>query len=949
MTTQTTPPLPPDFSTLSPAALATLDHLTALQSRLARATSEAEILATLALALDDPASAWLTLNYLPTEADNTTTELTTVVVWHDDRVAADEAALYRRFTWAGLDLNPMTIESGTLVFVDDIQTQAPGRYRAWPDRTAYRTGVLIPLQSGGQWQGVVEIYGAAVRAFSPLEQFYLSRLLEPLAAAVAGRRADLQRQTTLAETESLYLAGTAISENGEPEAVLKALHRYTVLNRATHLLLFLEPDEAPAFDNLAMVVWSGVHEPFDHAVPPTVLRLLRQQQDIAWVWSGGLPFNSPLVPLRAWLQTIDLAAGLLLPLLVGDLKIGTILALGSADFTASETERRHLQALSTQAAVALQNQQSTHLAQQRAAQLEVLYALSHRLQAALELPEILELVTSSLPLPAAQRITLFTYGRNRAGVVESLLVAADQVMDADLSPLSPQTRYTEGLSTVWPPLFSTTEQFLTDLETQLTAAERHDLPWLDAETRSMVIFPLLVGSLHLGLILVQSASPDAFEDEALAGYRSIMSQVAVAVDNRRLFNQLQDRMTKLKAAAAVSGQLADLFSLDALMQRATETLWRSFNYHRVRLFLSESDDRYLLPGAQMGHDITAETPFDGIAPADSPTLAARAAFSFEPVVLSQAVSDAEAAGLTPQTRSAVAIPLIVAEQFVGVLEVAQDEADFFDDDELRPLLTIADQLAVNVINVRRLEEIRQRATLMENLSEVQTGLSQAVTEAEVLAVVAPALTLSARPALSLGYLDADVHGQPQQLRLTARWVDGQAEAIEDDATSQPLSTLPGSHLWVSTPTDLLVVSDVQQDDRLAAAEQTALAEMQIGALIVVPLYAAGRWQGILSLTWQQAREPDAVEQALLGQLREPITAVVAARRAVLAQQQALEDSQRRAQREETIRQITERMRGAGSLQSLVQITAQELGRRLDVQAVDVALGLFEDTPPRRRR
>ena len=52
-----------------------------------------------------------------------------------------------------------------------------------------------------------------------------------------------------------------------------------------------------------------------------------------------------------------------------------------------------------------------------------------------------------------------------------------------------------------------------------------------------------------------------------------------------------------------------------------------------------------------------------------------------------------------------------------------------------------------------------------------------------------------------------------------------------------------------------------------------------------------------------------------------------------------EQTQRRARREQTIREITEKMRAAASLEDLVKTTAQELGRRFAVEYTSVKLGV----------
>jgi hypothetical protein len=55
-----------------------------------------------------------------------------------------------------------------------------------------------------------------------------------------------------------------------------------------------------------------------------------------------------------------------------------------------------------------------------------------------------------------------------------------------------------------------------------------------------------------------------------------------------------------------------------------------------------------------------------------------------------------------------------------------------------------------------------------------------------------------------------------------------------------------------------------------------------------------------------------------------------------------EDTRQRAGREQTIRQITEKMRAATSMDELVKVAAEELGERLSADHAVVELGIETD-------
>ena len=59
----------------------------------------------------------------------------------------------------------------------------------------------------------------------------------------------------------------------------------------------------------------------------------------------------------------------------------------------------------------------------------------------------------------------------------------------------------------------------------------------------------------------------------------------------------------------------------------------------------------------------------------------------------------------PDIRSEVAVPLIVQDRVVGVMDLESDRVGFFTDDHVRTLTLLAPQIASSVENARLYEEI----------------------------------------------------------------------------------------------------------------------------------------------------------------------------------------------------------------------------------------------------
>ncbi|HEY1407430.1 MAG TPA: GAF domain-containing protein, partial [Promineifilum sp.] len=91
----------------------------------------------------------------------------------------------------------------------------------------WRSLVLIPLRRSGEWQGLIMLGWPAPYELSVDERFVLERLHEPLAATIAGRRADLAQQAALTQTR------TALADQARLSGELRAVFDVSVTTAAT--------------------------------------------------------------------------------------------------------------------------------------------------------------------------------------------------------------------------------------------------------------------------------------------------------------------------------------------------------------------------------------------------------------------------------------------------------------------------------------------------------------------------------------------------------------------------------------------------------------------------------------------------------------------------------------------------------------------------------------------
>jgi GAF domain-containing protein len=74
----------------------------------------------------------------------------------------------------------------------------------------------------------------------------------------------------------------------------------------------------------------------------------------------------------------------------------------------------------------------------------------------------------------------------------------------------------------------------------------------------------------------------------------------------------------------------------------------------------------------------------------------------------------------PLTRSEVALPLLIRNRLLGVLDIQSDMPDAFGMDDVDVLQTLADQVAVAIDNARLVDETQSAITQLEALTSVRT-------------------------------------------------------------------------------------------------------------------------------------------------------------------------------------------------------------------------------------
>lgn len=190
-------------------------------------------------------------------------------------------------------------------------------------------------------------------------------------------------------------------------------------------------------------------------------------------------------------------------------------------------------------------------------------------------------------------------------------------------------------------------------------------------------------------------------------FNDMAHQIKTLVDT--LEQRVATRTQRLEIIAALSERLTGILDFDALLQELVKQVKDNFNYYHAHVYIVDDKGQNLIMIAgvgEAGEKMKAQSHQIAL---DAPTsLVARAARSGEIVSVDNVreVEDWLPNPLLPDTYSEMAVPIVVEDQIVGVLDVQEDKIAGLDEGDANVLRSLANQVAVAIRNARLFDEVK---------------------------------------------------------------------------------------------------------------------------------------------------------------------------------------------------------------------------------------------------
>ncbi len=583
--------------------------------------------------------------------------------------------------------------------------------------------VAVPLMVGGRVLGVMAVQSFTTpRLYGKHDLELLTAVANQAAIAIQNARLFENAQNRLAELTALQETSRAVASTLELDKLLNliAQQAITLLQGGGGIVNLIDWDKeedevVAALGNQASAL--GTRNRLEDALSGWVA--LHNQPVI----SNQLQDDNRVDP-RFQSGEIPGRSAVIAPLTVKGQVVGTLVVMdrpGGFD----QADLNLLMTFADQAATAIENARLYEQAQRRAAQATLIYEMGRRVSGELELealaPEAVAAVRDAFDYYSVALLLL----DGEAGHLKMQAIARD-----DIGVIAPDVRIPIGKGMIG--CAAATGQ------TQVSGDVSQDPRYLEmgkVDTKSELSVPIKSGQKVIAVLDIQGDELDAFDASDVMVMETVADQIAVAIDNARLYEETARRLAEMRVLQEMALATASTLDFDQVLTRAIQIIHRSLGIEHLSFALpSESGDYLVVHPAYIGFD---SSPDGSVRLSLEESVCGRVYASGQPELISDTATVSYYYNVSDALRSNLAVPVRVGDRVAAVLNVESAEPGAFGERDLRTFEAIATQLGIVMQNAqlyeaaqqelaerkRAEEEIRRRSAQLEALQQVSLEIT----------------------------------------------------------------------------------------------------------------------------------------------------------------------------------------------------------------------------------
>lgn len=563
-----------------------------------------------------------------------------------------------------------------------------------------RSAVFIPVISGGDWLGFIQAFFSVRQEFSEEAVRRLTSVAGQSTEKITSlylnnrilrRRTNADRLNTLARQMAELL-----SEQDLRRFMLAQIFDYLQPDQISLYNLDSEASQLQLIERTLAVPEASEDEYQLGQILP-----LTERADLGQVLQQRRPLYDAQIMARGLVRE-----HYRLPWLIGEQTRGIIEVFHTArSAVVSDLDQEFIEGVTLQAASAMerarlfeQTQAALSLTDEQARRLRILNELSAQLPGAALLQDVYDLtIAKTYEIFPSERVslTLLTPGRDAVEVV-AVLGSEGQLEIGARLPLAGTANETVILE----------NRILANPETG------HTTPGV---IRSYIVGPLLVAGEVIGTLNVGSRQPHFFESRDQDILQQLLSLVGAVVENRRLFEGIQDALAtteeqarRLSRLNQMSAQLGQSIAVEPMYRIAVERAREIFDADRASLTLLDDGEAQVVAvsGSAASLPIGSRIKLEGVL---------QQAISEASIVVNEAPDPADP--LSGMATNMVA-PLTASGAVFGTLNIAAQRPGAFTPRDQDFMLQVSTLLSSTLENQRLFSQIQRRSQQLEASAEV---------------------------------------------------------------------------------------------------------------------------------------------------------------------------------------------------------------------------------------
>jgi GAF domain-containing protein/two-component sensor histidine kinase len=252
--------------------------------------------------------------------------------------------------------------------------------------------------------------------------------------------------------------------------------------------------------------------------------------------------------------------------------------------------------------------------------------------------------------------------------------------------------------------------------------------------------PMLREGMAVGAIMLRRREAGPFTERQMALLEAFAAQAVIAIENVRLFTELQKRTDDLAESLDYQTATSEVLSVISRSPADLQPVLEAMTAAAVRLCGVKTGGLSVRRGDTLQFvALVGQTPefeqwqMSAPLPIERGILIADAVLDKEPVqVVDVMETDAYKAGAEVERavvelgghRTILHVPLLRDDEAVGVLTVSRSEPEAFTERQIGLIKTFADQAVIAMENARLLSELRERTDDLTESLEYQTATSE---------------------------------------------------------------------------------------------------------------------------------------------------------------------------------------------------------------------------------